>query len=103
MQTTLSLLDKALEIKPAAEWARQIGVPRAIFTTAKARGNLSPIVAGEVAAELGEDPQKWMVIAVLETSKDSACKTKLMKRLKRVTSLYFCNLFQRPRDSYLCM
>jgi hypothetical protein len=44
-----------------------------------------------------------MVIAVLETSKDSACKTKLMKRLKRVTSLYFCNLFQRPRDSCLCM
>lgn len=87
MQTTLNLLDKALEVKSAAEWSRLIGVPRAIFTTAKARGNLSPIVAGEVAAELGEDPERWMVIAVLETAKESACKTRLIKRLKKITSV----------------
>ncbi|OWG16899.1 hypothetical protein KDK82_0360 [Delftia sp. K82] len=87
MQTTLNLLDRALEVKTAAEWSRLIGVPRAIFTTAKTRGNLSPVVAGEVAAELGEDPQRWIVIAVMETAKESACKTKLMKRLKKVTSL----------------
>lgn len=87
MQTTLKLLDKALQVKSASEWARLIGVPRAIFTNAKNRGNLSPVVAGEVAAELGEDPQKWIVIAVLETAKESACKTRLAKRLKKLTSI----------------
>ena len=97
MQTTLNLLDRALEVKSAAEWSRLIGVPRAIFTTAKTRGNLSPVVAGEVAAELGEDPQRWIVIAVMETAKESACKTKLMKRLKKMTSLYLCKPLQTAR------
>ncbi len=83
MKTTVELMEKALAIKPAAEWARQLGIARALFTNAKSRGNLSPIVAGELAAEIGEDPQKWIVIAALETGKESACKDRLLERLKK--------------------
>lgn len=87
MNTTMQLLDKALTLRPAAEWARHLGIARAIFTNAKTSGSLSPIVAGELAAEIGEDPQRWIVIAALETGKESACKTRLIKRLKKITSV----------------
>ena len=83
MKTTAELMQKALTIKPAAEWARQLGITRSLFTNAKYRGNLSPIVAGEIAGEIGEDPQRWIVIATLETGKDSACKERLLERLRK--------------------
>lgn len=82
MNTTLQLMNRALEVKSAADWARQLGITRAIFTNAKTRGGLSPVIAGEMAAELGEDPKEWIVIAALEGGKESACKAKLMRRLR---------------------
>lgn len=83
MKTTVELMQKALTIKPAAEWARHLGITRALFTNAKNRGNLSPIVAGEIAGEIGEDPAKWIVIATLETGRESACKDRLLERLRK--------------------
>lgn len=98
MKTTVELMEKALSIKPAAEWARQLGIARALFTNAKTRGNLSPIVAGELAGEIGEDPQKWIVIAALETGKESACKEKLVSRLRKthMTLMMYLNDKLRP-------
>lgn len=83
MKTTVELMQKALTIKSAAEWARHLGITRGLFTNAKNRGNLSPIVAGEIAGEIGEDPAKWIVIATLETGRDSACKERLLVRLRK--------------------
>jgi len=50
---------------------------------AKYRGNLSPAIAGALAEKLGLPVDQWIVIAALESEKDSACKEMMLKRLKR--------------------
>lgn len=82
MTGTLALLDKALERQSASEWARVIGVHRNAFTVAKAQGYLSPVLAGNLAIELGEDPHAWMAQAVIEGEKASPAKERLAKRLE---------------------
>ena len=54
--------------------------------TARIRGHLSPAIAGELAAAMGEDWQKWTLIAAAESERDSACKTRLTERLKCLLS-----------------
>ena len=78
MQNTMQLLQRALEQYTAAELARRVGVARQTFTDAKARGNLSPAVAGAVADELGEDSMGWVAVAALEAERDSPCKARLI-------------------------
>lgn len=78
MNSTMQLLQRALEQYTAAELARRIGVARQIFTNAKTNGNLSPMVAGAVAEELGEDSMGWVAIAALEAERDSPCKARLV-------------------------
>jgi len=80
MQTTMTLLDAALAIKPAADWHRDLKLSRNALHTAKQRGNLSPAIAGALAEELGEDVQEWIVRAALESERDSACKERMLKR-----------------------
>lgn len=81
MQTTLELLDAALKIKNAREWAEQLKLSPNALRTAKHRGNLSPAIAGALAEELGEDFQKWIVIAALESERDSACKSRMLRKI----------------------
>ena len=81
MQTTLELLDAALKIKNAREWAEQLKLSPNALRTAKHRGNLSPAIAGALAEELGEDFRKWIVIAALESERDSACKSRMMRKI----------------------
>uniref|UniRef100_UPI000D4941AC hypothetical protein n=1 Tax=Variovorax sp. GV025 TaxID=3450240 RepID=UPI000D4941AC len=81
MQTTISLLDRALEQASASEWARKIGVHRNAFTNARAAGHLTPVLAGHLAIELHEDAAQWMATAVLEGEKSSPAKDKLVRRL----------------------
>lgn len=80
MQTTMQLLDAALAVQPAAEWHRRLHLSRNALHTAKARGNLSPAIAGALAEELGEDAGAWIVRAALESERDSACKERMLKR-----------------------
>lgn len=80
MQTTMELLDAALKKKNSTEWAIQLKLSGNALRTAKHRGNLSPAIAGALAEELGEDPQKWIVIAALESERESACKTRMVKK-----------------------
>lgn len=80
MQTTLELLDAALKIKNAREWAEQLKLSPNALRTAKHRGNLSPAIAGALAEEMGEDYQKWMVIAALESERESACKSRMVRK-----------------------
>lgn len=79
MQTTMELFDKAMEVKHAAAWARDLNITRQTFSMAKKQGRLSPVLAGNFAIELGEDAEHWIAVAALEAEKD--CE--LLARLKR--------------------
>jgi len=81
MQTTMDLLRKALEKEPAPFWTNRLKLARTTLHTAKVRRHLSPAIAGALAEEMGQDPTKWIVIAALESERDSACKTRMIKSL----------------------
>lgn len=80
MQTTLQLLAKAEEVKDLSAWAETLGLTKRALYTAKYRGSLSPAVAGALAEELGEEAGPWMVIAALEGERDSACKSRMVRK-----------------------
>lgn len=81
MITTMNLLDQALARKTASDWARDLGLHRNALNNARNRGHVSPAIAGALAEEMGADADKWIVIAALESERDSACKTRMLKRL----------------------
>lgn len=83
MQTTMNLLDAALAKEPAPYWSKTLKLSRSALHTAKARGHLSPAIAGALADKLGEDPTRWIVIAALESERDSACKETMLRRFAR--------------------
>ena len=83
----MNLLDTALSINPAPFWTEKLQLSRGALHTAKARGHLSPAIAGALAEELGKDPKEWIVVAALESERESACKDRMLKRLKKLTSL----------------
>lgn len=81
MKSTMNLLDTALNSQPAPYWTEKLKLSRSALHTAKTRGHLSPAIAGALAEELGEDAQKWIVIAALESERDSACKTRMVRKI----------------------
>ena len=86
MQTTMNLLDAALQIHPAPYWTERLSLARTTLHTAKSRGHLSPAIAGALAEELGKDPKEWIVLAALESERDSACKSRMLKRIAKTSS-----------------
>ncbi|TFY99000.1 hypothetical protein [Ramlibacter humi] len=80
MKTTMELLDKALESESVPFWHKELGLSRNALHNARQRGNLSPSIAGAIAEKLGENVDQWIVIAALEGDKDSACKTRMLRR-----------------------
>lgn len=82
MQTTLNLLERALEVAPMPEWTERLHVHRNALRNARNSGHLTPVLAGNLALELNEDPAKWITLAVLEGEKASPAKDALLKRLK---------------------
>ena len=81
MQTTMNLLETALKVQPIGTWTRQLGLSKQALYTARDRGHLSPAIAGALADEMGEDSKKWIVIAALESERDSACKARMVRKL----------------------
>ena len=81
MQNTMNLLEEALQQKPAPYWTEALKLARTTLRTSKSRGHLSPAIAGALAEKMGKDVKQWIVIAALESEKDSACKTRMLKRL----------------------
>ncbi|MET3177081.1 UNVERIFIED_ORG: hypothetical protein ABIC43_000220 [Variovorax guangxiensis] len=79
----MNLLDDALAHEPVPFWTKRLKLARNTLSTAKVRGHLSPAIAGALAEELGRDPNEWIVVAALESERDSACKERMMKRLQR--------------------
>ncbi|MGA0569843.1 hypothetical protein ACO2Q9_03885 [Variovorax sp. VNK109] len=82
MPTTMDLFGKALEVKHAAAWARDFNITPETFSMAKKQGRLSPVLAGNIALELGEDPEHWVAIAALEAQKPSELLARLQSRAK---------------------
>lgn len=82
LTTTLDLLGKAITIKTIPEWTAALGLSQKALYTAKDRGHLTPVMAGLLAIELKEDPDKWISQAVIEGEKDSPAKRLLEKKLK---------------------
>lgn len=87
MQTTMNLLDTALQIDGISNWTRKLGLSSKALYTARDRGHLSPAIAGALADEIGQDPKEWIVIAALESERDSACKDRMIKTIRKITSL----------------
>ncbi|ATA56532.1 hypothetical protein CKY39_27320 [Variovorax boronicumulans] len=83
MQTTLNLLDAAVKVQGLSDWAARLGLSKRALYTARDRGHLSPAIAGALAEELGQDPKEWIVLAALESERDSACKTRMVKRMAK--------------------
>lgn len=81
MQTTQDLLTKALTIHSAAKWAETLDLTRQTFANAKRRGRLSPVLAGNIAINLGENPKEWIAIAAMEAEPESEAKRALLARL----------------------
>lgn len=80
MHTTMELFEKALTVKHQSAWARDYNITPETFSMAKKTGRLSPIVAGNIAIDLGEDPEHWMAVAVLEAANNGELVARLKKR-----------------------
>ncbi|SFQ45657.1 hypothetical protein SAMN05216567_116142 [Variovorax sp. OK605] len=87
MQNTMNLLATALKVEPIPAWTKKLGLSAQALYNARDRGHLSPAIAGALAEELGQDPKEWIVVAALESERDSACKTRMVKRMGKVLML----------------
>lgn len=91
MQKTMDLWAKALERQHAAAWARVFNMTPAALSTAKKQGRLSPVLAGNVAIELGENPEHWIAVAALEAEKESELLARLKNRVNSWRRLCLSN------------
>ena len=83
MQTTMNLLANALQVESSiATWTKRLGLSAQALYNARDRGHLSPAIAGALAEEIGENPKDWIVVAALESERDSACKDRMLKRAR---------------------
>lgn len=89
MTSTTDLLKMALEKKTASEWARLYNLTPGTFTNAKTRGRLSPVLAGNIAIDLGENPDHWMAVAAIEAERESPLRDRLRASLLRIKSYLF--------------
>jgi len=80
MQTTMNLLAEAEKVKDLSAWAEEIGLAKRVLYTSKYREHLSPAVAGALAEKLGLDPKEWIVVAALESERESACKSRMVRK-----------------------
>lgn len=80
---TIELLERALAINPSPKaWCDELKLNRTAINVARNRGRLSPVLAGNLAIKLGENPQQWIVIAALEAEQDSPSLRLLKSSLK---------------------
>lgn len=81
--TTMELLDEALSRNTATFWCKQLDVNRTALAVARARGRLSPTIAGNLARLMGMDTERWVAIAALEGEPDSWGKSKLLQKMQQ--------------------
>ena len=84
MEHSINLLNKALQVKKAAQWARDLNLDPSTIAQAKKRGKMSPPMAGVFALEMGESVEHWMAVAALDDVPESPTKSKLLRVLRKV-------------------
>lgn len=89
MPTTLDLLQRALEIKPAADWCRDLNVTPSALSKAKKQGHISPEFAMHIAIETGADAAFWTALAVAERLPEPGARKRAMKTLERHRSTVY--------------
>lgn len=77
---TMQLLAKAEKVATLYEWHQRLGIHEQTLYKAKKRGSLSPALAGAIAEQIGEDVDRWVIVAAIETERDSACRERMAKR-----------------------
>ena len=82
MDSTMNLYERALQKMHAAAWAKELNITPAALSIAKKQGRLSPVLAGNIAIELGENAEHWIAIAALEATQESELLTRLKARAK---------------------
>lgn len=87
MNSTMHLISEAEKVKDLSAWAADLGLSKRVLYTAKYREHLSPAVAGELAERLGLDAKEWIVIAALESERDSACKSRMVRKFLGAAAL----------------
>lgn len=76
---TMQLLDRAAaHFASQREMSKALGFSATTLGNARMRGRLSPVVAGMLARELGEDVIYWTAIAALENEKPSKARDTLL-------------------------
>lgn len=81
LKTTMELLDEALSRNSGAFWCEQLGVNRTALAVARARGRLSPTIAGNLARLMGMDMERWIAIAAIEGEPNTYGKAKIIERM----------------------
>jgi hypothetical protein len=83
MTKTMELLSHALEKQRASAWARELNLSDSAIPQARKRGRLSPVLAGNLAMKLGENPEHWIAVAALEAEPESELLTRLLSDANR--------------------
>lgn len=81
MQKTADLLTKALSTRTPSQWAKALNVTPSAITNARQKGRLSPGMAANIAAELGESPGAWALVAAQENEKEADLWEQLRRRM----------------------
>lgn len=101
MHTTMELLTKALDVKRASHWCRELNLTNAALTQARKRGRLSPTLAGNLAIKLGENPERWIAIAALEAEPKSSLLDSLKEAWHFISSLTWRRVIHvRPKHTH---
>ena len=64
--------------------ALELGYSRGALQQVTRAGKMSPEMAADIAAYVGEDPQKWALIAAAEGAKNPTAKRRLTALLHRI-------------------
>lgn len=90
MKSTMDLLDEALSKNTASFWCRELSVNRTALAVARARGRLSPTIAGNLARLMGLDTERWIAIAAVEAEPETRGKAKIKEQMsfwREITSI----------------
>lgn len=81
MPSTQDLLTKALLQRSPSQWAKTLNVTPSAITNARQKRRLSPGMAANIAAELGESPSAWALVAAQENEKEADLWQQLKSRV----------------------
>jgi hypothetical protein len=85
MQTTIDLLNRALSTaKSERELARTLNLSTGALGMAKKRGRVSPTIAAQLAARVGEPVMEWTCIAAIEAEPDAPGVKALRQFVSRI-------------------